>query len=53
MGLLQRIPEIETLPQELTELGKVIIEVGKKTGDKLGQDTWEIPKNSGSSRRTT
>lgn len=38
MGLLQNLPEGENLPSELTELGKVIIEAGKKTGEKLGQD---------------
>lgn len=32
MGLLQNLPEGENLPSELTELGKVIIETGKKSG---------------------
>ena len=42
MGLLQKLPEGEILPSELTELGNVIIEAGKKTGDKLGQDISDI-----------
>ena len=42
MGLLQKNSEKENLPSEITELGKVIIEVGQKTGDKLGQDISDI-----------
>ena len=42
MGLLQKFPEGDILPSELTQLGKVIIDAGKKTGDKLGQDISDI-----------
>ena len=42
MGLLQNLPEGENLPSELTKLGEVIIETGKITGEKLGQDISDI-----------
>lgn len=42
MGLLQNLPEGDNLPSELTQLGKVIFDAGKKTGDKLGQDISDI-----------
>lgn len=42
MGLLQNLPEGDNLPSELTQLGKEIIDAGKKTGDKLGQDISDI-----------
>ena len=42
MGLLQNLPEGDNLPSELMQLGKEIIDAGKKTGDKLGQDISDI-----------
>lgn len=42
MGLLQNLPEGDNLPSGLTQLGKVIFDAGKKTGDKLGQDISDI-----------